>query len=190
MHDLFEHLSFDDSSSWEEMVGSKLEDHQFDSLIWKAPILKMVSHVMTVDLFPGFSLSSLSTSDRMEEMEFLFPSASTELSKLGSILPDDSQLKKYLSRVDGSEWAELEKDGYLTGLVDLVFRDRGRYYILDWKSNLLSGRVDGFEQAAVEQEMHDNHYILQYHLYVLAIYKFLKSRIPGFSYERDFCGVY
>lgn len=190
MHDLFEHLSFDDSSGWEEMVGSKLEDHQFDSLIWKAPILKMVSHVMTVDLFPGFSLSSLSTSDRMEEMEFLFPSASTELSKLGSILPDDSQLKKYLSRVDGSEWAELEKDGYLTGLVDLVFRDRGRYYILDWKSNLLSGRVDGFEQAAVEQEMHDHHYILQYHLYVLAIYKFLKSRIPGFSYERDFGGVY
>lgn len=55
---------------------------------------------------------------------------------------------------------------------------------------MLNGRADGFEQAAVEEEMFDHHYILQYHLYVLAVHRFLRSRIPSYSYERDFGGVY
>lgn len=190
MHDVFEHICFDDPSAWESLISEKLNFHQFDSSQWTGPILEMVGRVMNVELFPGFSLSSLSASDRMEEMEFLFPSLSREVGNLKNRLPDGSKLKQYLSGLDGHGWEDLESDGFITGFIDLVFRTNGRYFIVDWKSNLLNGRADGFEQAAVEEEMFDHHYILQYHLYVLAVHRFLRSRIPSYSYERDFGGVY
>src|SRR5512133_389059 len=38
--------------------------------------------------------------------------------------------------------------------------------------------------------MVSHHYILQYHLYVLALHRYLEHRLPGYAYERDFGGVY
>jgi exodeoxyribonuclease V beta subunit len=38
--------------------------------------------------------------------------------------------------------------------------------------------------------MLDHHYVLQYHLYVLALHRHLTTRVPGYSYERDFGGVW
>jgi exodeoxyribonuclease V beta subunit len=33
-------------------------------------------------------------------------------------------------------------------------------------------------------------YILQYHLYIIALYQYLQMRIPDFSYERHFGGIF
>jgi exodeoxyribonuclease V beta subunit len=38
--------------------------------------------------------------------------------------------------------------------------------------------------------MMEHHYALQYHLYVLGLHRFLKSRVPGYSYEESFGGVW
>ena len=38
--------------------------------------------------------------------------------------------------------------------------------------------------------MLDHHYVLQYHLYVVATHRFLSKRLPNYSYGRDFGGVY
>jgi exodeoxyribonuclease V beta subunit len=35
-----------------------------------------------------------------------------------------------------------------------------------------------------------HHYVLQYHLYVVAVHRFLLSRMKDYSYERNFGGVY
>lgn len=190
IHDVFENLCFDDPTEWESIIRTKLSSHQFDHSQWTGTILAMIERVMQVELFTGFSLASLAASDRMEEMEFVFPSITRELGNLKNSLPEDSKLKQYLSRFHGSEWEGVVTDGYITGLVDLVFRAEGRYFILDWKSNVLNGRADGFGQSAIELEMFDHHYILQYHLYVLAVHRFLCSRIPDYSYENQFGGVY
>ena len=190
MHDVFEHLSFDDPTGWETLVAEKLVEHQFDAARWTVPILTMVRRVMEAELHSGFSLSLLPQKDRMEEMEFLYPSSHARLEQLGAQLPADSKLKKYLAGLDASEWRTLEASGYLTGFVDLVFRHNHRYYLLDWKSNLLDGRADGFTETAVQKEMFDHHYILQYHLYLLALNRFLLTRTTGYDYDRDFGGVY
>jgi exodeoxyribonuclease V beta subunit len=34
------------------------------------------------------------------------------------------------------------------------------------------------------------HYHLQYHLYVVALHRYLRWRLPGYDYERHFGGVY
>jgi exodeoxyribonuclease V beta subunit len=38
--------------------------------------------------------------------------------------------------------------------------------------------------------MSNDFYILQYHLYTLALYQYLGIRLPGFDYEKDFGGVF
>ena len=38
--------------------------------------------------------------------------------------------------------------------------------------------------------MNHNHYHLQYHLYTIAAFKYLKSRVIDFDYDRDFGGIF
>ena len=190
MHDVFEYLDFSDSSNWEDFIEGKLRDHQYDSKKWTPVILGMVEQVMGTELEPGLSLSKLETGDRMEEMEFHFPMAPGFLPELSDSLPESSILKKYLGRLNREDYRKMEENGYLNGLIDLIFRANGKYYILDWKSNKLGGSAEGFGEKEMEKEMLTHHYVLQYHLYVVATHRFLSSRMNDYSYERNFGGVY
>jgi exodeoxyribonuclease V beta subunit len=190
MHDVFEHLNFSDSSGWKEFISKKLVDHQFDSKQWTPVILDMVHQVMGSELEQGFCLNLLNDTDRLEEMEFYFPVSSGFLPELAQHLPAHSKLKKYLDRISADECMRIDGDGYLKGLIDLTFRRDGRYYILDWKSNKLSGSSKGFDDKEVEREMLTHHYVLQYHIYTVALHRFLQSRMKEYSYERNFGGVY
>jgi exodeoxyribonuclease V beta subunit len=80
-------------------------------------------------------------------------------------------------------------NGFLKGFIDLVFRSGNRYYIVDWKSNWLGDRIEAYSQAALRNEMARQDYCLQYHLYTVALDKYLALRLPGYDYERDFGGV-
>ena len=190
MHDVFEHLEFTDPTSWDEFIDKKLSDHNYEPRDWTGTIRGMVQQVMGTELEPGLVLQSLERKDRMEEMEFYFPVQPGFLPELASVLPEGCLLRHYLEGVGKSEKHRISSDGYLKGLVDLIFRADGKHYVLDWKSNKLNGRPDGFGSAQIEREMLDHHYVLQYHLYVVATHRFLQSRLPDYSYEEDFGGVY
>ena len=112
MHDVFEHLEFDDSTTWAGLIERKLKHHQFDSAKWQIPIHKMIEQVMQVELAPGFRLGLLTRADRMEEMEFLFPAGSFSLASLVSALPVDSMLSQYLSGVAENDWDSSEMKGF------------------------------------------------------------------------------
>jgi len=190
MHDVFEHLDFADSVNWESLIEGKLRHHQYDSTKWTSTILDMVEQVVGTELEPGLSLDKLDKGDRMEEMEFHFPMAPGFLPELAGALPESSILRNYLSRLDMDDCKKIEEAGYLNGLIDLIFRANGKYYVLDWKSNKLGGSAESFGEMEMEKEMLIHHYVLQYHFYVVATHRFLSSRMRDYSYERNFGGVY
>ena len=190
MHDVFEHLDFSDSSNWEKYISKKLEDHQYESKKWTSTIYEMVTEVMQTELEKGFSLSLLKKCDRLEEMEFYFPTSSGFLPELAQRIPQHSKLKKYLDRINAEDSRKIEGDGYLKGLIDLSFRKNEKFYLLDWKSNKLGGTNEGFGKNEIEREMLTHHYVLQYHIYTVALHRFLLSRMKDYSYERNFGGVY
>ena len=76
----------------------------------------------------------------------------------------------------------------MNGKVDLVFRHGGKYWILDWKSNHLGDRVEDYSGIRVRESMTENNYHLQYHIYTLALRRYLQTCLPDFDYERDFGG--
>jgi exodeoxyribonuclease V beta subunit len=79
--------------------------------------------------------------------------------------------------------------GFLRGFIDLVFELNGKYYLIDWKSNYLGPGLDDYSQASMRSEMIGEFYVLQYHIYTLALHRFLASRLPGYTYEKHFGGA-
>ncbi|MFZ7186579.1 exodeoxyribonuclease V subunit beta [Avibacterium avium] len=79
--------------------------------------------------------------------------------------------------------------GMLRGFIDLVFRHQGKYYVLDYKSNLLGHQLENYQPAQLPEVMKNGFYDWQYLLYTLALHRYLQSRDPNYQYERDFGGV-
>jgi exodeoxyribonuclease V beta subunit len=82
------------------------------------------------------------------------------------------------------------QQGFIKGFIDLVFTHDGRFYLLDWKSNWLGASTEVYHADAVRAEMVRHHYVLQYHLYIVALHRHLARRLPGYDYARHFGGVF
>ena len=78
----------------------------------------------------------------------------------------------------------------MKGFVDLIFRFRDRYYLLDWKSNHLGNTLRDYDRDSLGRAMREKLYILQYHIYTLALHRYLRMRIPDYDYEKHFGGVF
>ncbi|MBN2719218.1 MAG: exodeoxyribonuclease V subunit beta [Deltaproteobacteria bacterium] len=79
---------------------------------------------------------------------------------------------------------------YLKGFIDLVYAQEGKFYIADYKTNDLGNRQDNYTSDALKTDMAAHHYYLQYHLYTLALHRYLKWRLPNYSYSDHFGGVF
>ena len=113
----------------------------------------------------GGPLHRVPDSDRIHEMEFQFPE------HLGAAVPADVR------------W----EDGFVMGYMDLVFRHERRYFLVDYKTNLLPGYTPDHLQRCMD----DSDYHRQYRLYLHALYRWL-SRVHGkaFSFAQQFGGVF
>lgn len=79
--------------------------------------------------------------------------------------------------------------GYLTGVVDLAFEQAGRWWIVDWKSNHLGDVRADYDEARMDEAMVASDYLLQYHLYLVALHRHLRARIPGYAPSTHWGGV-
>ena len=80
--------------------------------------------------------------------------------------------------------------GFMKGYMDLVFQYQDRFYLVDWKSNFLGPRVTDYGPEALASVMEDDFYVLQYHIYTVALHEYLKVRQGDYSYEKHFGGVF
>ncbi|MCE8053325.1 exodeoxyribonuclease V subunit beta [Halomonas daqingensis] len=121
------------------------------------------------------------------EMEFWFASRQVDTRRL------DALVSAYtLASPDNGSGAGLPRpaldadtlNGMLKGFIDLVFEFDGRYYVADWKSNHLGPDDSAYSQEAMRQAVAAKRYDLQYALYLLALHRLLKARLPGYDYDR------
>jgi exodeoxyribonuclease V beta subunit len=88
--------------------------------------------------------------------------------------------------------------GFLTGSIDLVFRQGARWWVLDWKSNWLGERDPSgsilacgpahYGREAMADLMAASHYPLQAHLYLVALHRYLRWRVPDYDPRRHLGG--
>jgi exodeoxyribonuclease V beta subunit len=194
-HDILEHLDYTDCSpqALKEPVQRALQAHGFESA-WQDIVCERIAHVLSIPLRPAqpqLALSLIPFEQRVNEMEFYFP--------INLISPQELQsvFKKHSSFDSGEELPDrLGKlafspiAGFMKGYMDLVFHYQDRFYLVDWKSNDLGPTIDSYGQTALQDAMQQNFYVLQYHLYVLALSQYLRMRHRGFHYASDFGGVF
>ncbi len=75
-------------------------------------------------------------------------------------------------------------EGLLTGFMDLVLQVEGRYYVLDYKSN----HLPDYATATLKAAMLAHRYDVQAVLYVLALHRLLKSRLPDYDFDQHMGG--
>ena len=81
-------------------------------------------------------------------------------------------------------------DGFLHGFIDVVARHGERWYVMDYKSNWLGDNIHAYSGQAVRAAMAAHGYAAQYLIYVTALHRYLKLRLPGYDYERHIGGVF
>ena len=194
-HDVFEHLDFAESCIEEriKLVSNKLKEYRFESK-WQKAVCAMVDNVLSVPLCINdttLMLSSVQCRNRINEMEFYFPLKPLSPNRLRKIFADYGGIDLVDDFPDrlGKLSFSLTK-GFMKGFIDMVFHDQDRFWLVDWKSNYLGSSVEGYGKNVLNNVMCRDFYILQYHLYVTALHRYLQLRIPEFSYERDFGGVF
>ena len=193
-HEVFEQIDFseNDGQQRETIVGDKLLQYGFEPQ-WQSAVCKMIKNVLSTKLEKikaDFSLSRLSTTDRINEMEFYFPVDDMAPKTMAALfhyhasahVPMDYH--HYLGKLKF-----LPFSGYVKGFVDLIFHFDKRYYIVDWKSNFLGPTFEHYHKSFLTDVMIEHQYFLQYHLYALALHRYLKVRVPSYCYENNFGGV-
>ena len=194
-HDIFENYDFaeENEDPLESLVAGKLQQYGFEAK-WHKTICTAISTVLAIPLLadlPGFTLSSLKTADRRNEMEFYFPLNPVTpgtLKKAFEAIASPHIFDQFPARLENLSFAP--SVGFMKGYIDLVFQHRRRFYLLDWKSNYLGPTSRHYDQSSLHKAMNTHYYVLQYHIYTLALHQYLRYQQPGYSYEKDFGGIF
>ena len=143
----------------------------------------------------GFSLKEIGWQERASEWQFNFSSRHAVFSSKQVIailkrhwdgLPEKKPFLEQLGK-----WDRVIPHGYFTGFLDLLVCHHGRFYLLDWKSNPMSWKREGFTKNAILHEMASSFYFLQYMLYSAVLHSYLKERLGAdYDYERYFGGIF
>lgn len=76
----------------------------------------------------------------------------------------------------------------LKGFMDMVFCFKGKYYILDWKTNFLGIEKEEYSLEKIRKCMEENNYFLQASIYAEALKKYL-TFFEKSSFEKVFGGA-
>jgi len=194
LHEIFERLDFPrlNCGSITSISQTSLAANGFHEQ-WLPAVSSMVADVSSARIIPDhpeFTLAQLKKGDWQAEMEFYLPIRQLAPDTLQSLFEgvlDENLFGDYYEVL--SRLSFRQSRGMLQGFIDLVFTHNGRFYILDWKSNHLGMKMSDYNQDTMQISMCRSAYILQYHLYTLALDRLLKLRLPDYSYEKHFGGA-
>lgn len=191
LHEIFEWADFTRASAEDcaPLVEKTLSRHGFD-IHWTSVVAALVERVLSTPLNDaGLQLCRITREQRLDELEFHYPSHGKQRPALRQLLlrhgtwPEP--LRRHISTLDIAL-----PTGYMKGFIDLVFEADGCYYVVDYKSNWLGRGPDDYRTEALAEAMAESSYYLQYLIYTLALHRYLQLRLPGYDYSRHFGGVF
>jgi exodeoxyribonuclease V beta subunit len=204
VHKLFETVDFADRdvSALRDHAAPLLPRYGVDAACLDA-LCAAITDVLDTPLTAGtppLTLRQIPADRRLHELEFVFPVAlGVNEAPAGTITA--AHLAEVFARHGVAEW--LARDyaermrrlpfaplaGYLKGFIDLVFVHDRRWFVVDYKTNDLGLRAADYRSPRLLAEMQRHHYVLQYHLYCVALHRYLHRRLHSYTFEHHFGGV-
>ena len=140
---------------------------------------RMIDRARHADLGDGLRLAELATDQRIVEFEFQFPVHRVSLARLRELCVVHGCAEVIPASLD-----TVTLNGMLTGFADLILTWHGRFHVLDYKTNWLGPRLDDYRGDALDTAMAEHHYPLQALIYTIALHRYLRQRMEGYSAER------
>jgi exodeoxyribonuclease V beta subunit len=181
MHRLFEDLDFrrleEDAPA---MVARYLEEDGF-AAEWKDVLMGMLRACLTTALpGSGARLAEKGPAQTRDEMQFHFSLRHADANELIELMQGSTTLQT--ARIT---------EGFMTGFIDLLFEHEGKFYILDYKSDHLGDKTEDYAPDVLGDVMQERGYSFQYHIYLVALMRFLKYKLgDGFDYQTHIGGAY
>ena len=197
--DLREHLG--------EVVAARRDKREVDlgdaevfldglTRVFSTPLGPLAGDVRLLDIGPQ---------DRLLELDFELPLVGgaagrrerLAVAAIGRLLrehlADDDPLRAYAEKLFDRAFAK-DLQGYLAGSIDAVLRIDGRYLVVDYKTNWLGAPDEElsawhYRPDALVSAMERGHYPLQALLYAVALHRYLRWRVAGYSAETHLGGV-
>ena len=142
-------------------------------------VARMVDRSRRTDLGEGLRLADVGVEARVSEFEFQLPLRHVSVARMRALCEAHGHADAVPATLDAQRL-----NGMLAGFVDLVFEWRGRYHVLDYKTNWLGADVAGYRGAGLEAAMRAHHYPLQALLYSVAVHRYLGQRLHDYEPAR------
>ncbi len=149
------------------LIADYLKNSEFAS--HQATIAKIIFNTFKAKLqteTTSFCLEDVDYLKTFHEIEFLYPSTN-------------------LTLISGFQLS----NGFLKGVIDLIFEFDNKYYILDWKTNWLGNDCHSYSHENLGQAMSDHDYFLQAKIYTFALQKYLKITRAE-TFDEIFGGIF
>ena len=201
VHAVLEQIDFTaDADAIGQTVGDRLEAHGFSAERWTQPVTDALTEVLATPLLPGtqLRLADVPPDRRLVELEFVLPLAGGAARDDRLAASRDAITGLFARHADGlpagypqrlSRLSFAPLRGFLKGFIDLALVHEGRWYVVDYKTNFLGETADDYTVERLAEVMGHEHYVLQYHLYTVALVEHLRRYQPSFDYDRDFGGA-
>ena len=135
---------------------------------------------------PGIGpLAGLPAGARRAEMEFMLRLGGSRLQAMVDLLVDAG----YATSLPRERLAA-ELRGLMHGFIDLTVAHEGRFHVIDYKTNYLGDHAEDYHDRALRAAVRRRHYDLQYLIYLTALHRHLKRRLPGYDPARHLGGAY
>ena len=154
---------------------------------WQPVVRALVEDTLNTPLArPGEGGSVFRVADLerpVAEMEFHLPVHGLRRSELAQTL-----------REHGYEYALPDAggqiNGFLHGYIDVVAQHEDLWYVMDFKSNWLGRNLAAYSRKGLVEAMRHHGYYLQYLLYLTALHRLLRLRLPEYDYDRHIGGAF
>ncbi len=185
-HSILEAMDLRAEDDLDTICRRQLRHYSIDSS-WAGVAQRVVVNARATHLeepgHEGFCLAD--PLERLPELEFSFPAERLQVRRISECL----ERHGYPDPIPSSAGAEPIR-GYLRGFIDLVIARNDRWYVLDYKSNWLGNRPQDYESTRLDPAMHNSGYTFQYLLYLVALDRYLATRITDYDYERHIGGAF
>jgi exodeoxyribonuclease V beta subunit len=133
---------------------------------------------------PILQVAPIALKQYQVEMEFWFAVSGADTATLDALVQ-----RHTLQGVARTPLLPQQVNGMLKGFIDLVFEHDGRYFVVDYKSNYLGASDSDYTAATMREAILKDRYDLQFVLYIYALHRLLRSRIPDYAYEQHVGGA-
>ena len=181
IHKILEEIDFSiEDDALLNTIQKSMSDYSQEAIDFTFNMIKNLLHKPFILNSKEFALNRLANNKRISEMKFFISikNPNAFFNTLSDIFKErgDSEFSERLKRIKSANIKH-----YLIGFIDLVFEFDSKIYIVDWKTNYLGTSFKDYLQENLYREIAANDYFLQFGIYQLAVYKYIKSLNSDFK---------